>query len=225
MVSIGAVAASALALVAARDAGASASRRLCLRYRCTTAVANTTTEVLFVTEKHRGHFPGAIVGTFARWRPTGRLTLLVSKENYEFASLGFGPAEPLAIAGRYVAVARPNCTELHQCNTSSGSEAAMVVRVDVKTGRHVSTGDRYAIDDLVLAPNGTVAWIEDPIKLNPMEAGKPAPEVRVARTAMTFAQPTLVASSSAIEPHSLALAGSHLYWSEGGQPRGVVFGE
>jgi hypothetical protein len=58
---------------------------------------------------------------------------------------------------------------------------------------------------IVVTSDGAVAWIVD-------TEGSPRYQVR----AVDKSGDRLLAAGSGIDPHSLALAGSHLYWTEGG---------
>lgn len=196
-------------------------RPLCVRYRCRTFATNTAgAELLFVAERHAPRYSlQAVVGTFARWRPTGRLTLLVAKEVYEFGPLGYGPPKPIALNGHYVAFAEPDCTEVSPCTSSQspGPGPELVVRVDIKTGHRVKTGDRGEVTDLVATRKGAVAWIEH-------HYHEVSYEVRTARTSAEFASPRLLVSSPSIDPHSLVAVRGHIHWTEGSQPREAQIG-
>lgn len=185
-------------------------RPLCVRYRCSTVAADAQAEILFVTEKHGMRYED-IVGTYARWRPTGRISRL-AKDVYEYGPHGFGAVEVepgIALAGRYVAFGMADCPEVHPCGSPGGGGPPFLTSVNVlnmETGQRMKTRETYPITDLALTPKGAVAWIE-------------RHEVRMAHTPSQFSNPPVLASSPAIEPHSLALSGSHLYWTEAGQPR------
>jgi hypothetical protein len=92
---------------------------------------------------------------------------------------------------------------------------------DLRTGRvlySVPTGVAYpprpkAVGDgpttsIVLKSDGAVAWIVDTVRANDMY------QVH----AVDRSGSRLLASGSDINPHSLALAGSTLYWTQGGKP-------
>lgn len=65
---------------------------------------------------------------------------------------------------------------------------------------------------IVLAPSGSVAWIVN----NSAQASSPTSEVWKAPVG---AGPVRLASGGDIDPHSLALAGGRLYWTQAGSPR------
>lgn len=198
-------------------------RPSCVRYRCTVVAADTAgTEILFVTQSYRRgeRFP-EIVGTYARWHPSGHLSLLGSTPEEESVSIyGFGRnghdivgSYPIALAGRYVAFVKAKCP------SSPGFPCEeRVVRVDVDTGRRAILARPFMVSDLVLTTKGTAAWIE-PSDCEP-QYGTPALACHAHAVVLERSStPEVLASSSTIDPHSLALGTGHLYWTEGGQPR------
>ena len=188
---------------------------LCVRFRCKTVAADADAEILFVNvRREEGAAP--IVGTYARWRANGRVTLLASVRGDSSETIygynekgGYRPVEeyPIALAGRYVAFVKPECGS----SPTSCPRAGPAIRVNIKTGqREHSDADpkqpRSTISSIVVTAKGSVAWIEGHYS------------VRVVGATATLASSTLLASSLTIAPESLATAGGYLYWAEAGQP-------
>lgn len=130
---------------------------------------------------------------------------------------------PVALAGRFVAYS-------NAFRGRSGADIGILVR-DVRTGRTVRSygvrefvepGDRDFVErtsDLVLRADGTAAWI-----FEVEERDDQGTTVRVRYEVHRFMgrEQVLLDSGTDVEPGSLALAGSRLYWMKGGQPRSVV---
>jgi hypothetical protein len=109
-------------------------------------------------------------------------------------------------------------------SSATGDSYTVVVR-DLRTGAVLvdvrpssapcASGSYGALDDMVLAPAGVVAWIA----YNP--AGVPLGSYEVCAASPRLA-PEVLASGTNIAPNSLALAGQTLYWAQGGVPQAAV---
>lgn len=190
------------------------ARRLCVKYVFRVVAADKHAEILFVTFRHSKERPVPIHGIYARWRPTGRVTLL------EDNAFGISQAETAALAGRYIAFEKS--VPLH-CYSPGCSERKIVHRLDIKTGRQATTRIGVPATALELTPLGSAAWTEPSLcKESPGSPGQSCEgySVVVARASGAgFAPQEVLATSTTIEPRSLALADGHLYWTEDGQPR------
>ena len=108
----------------------------------------------------------------------------------------------------------------------AGFQKWQVVVENLRTGRvlqRVPTGtsspDAVGVGPvvgLVVKSDGAVAWIVE----NEIPAQHVPAEYEV--HAVDKAGDRLLASGSDIDPHSLALAGSTLYWTQGGKPMSAV---
>jgi hypothetical protein len=116
--------------------------------------------------------------------------------------------ESLRLTGRFAAFGATG-------SAKADTLGSAVRVVDLRRGRR-----RYAAPpqrspfrtfDLELKRNGSVAWIAGP---HPGYAARP---FQVFKTDASGRQ-VMLASGEDIEPHSLALSGSHLYWTQGGAP-------
>jgi hypothetical protein len=121
-------------------------------------------------------------------------------------------ARDFRLAGRFVGFIAEFCP------TPGGSGASLGL-VDLRGGRVRLVSGLFAfgggVTDFVLKANGSAAWIERP------EVGAPAstPHLVMKRDADGRAQ---LASGSDIDSSSLALAGSTVYWTQGGAPRAAI---
>jgi hypothetical protein len=134
------------------------------------------------------------------------------------SSSGAGGARHLTLAGTVVAW---EAFESAGVTGELGRESWMVVVRDLRTGsvlRRLPTGTARVkgwvgvgpTQQIVVSGNGAVAWIASVAG----PAGQDALEIHVAdRTGAR-----VVAEGSDIESDSLALAGSTLYWTQGGKP-------
>lgn len=196
---------------------------LCVRYKCVVTAANTRAEILFVTYRGKVRF-APLLGTFARWRPSGRVTFLgghLRAEIYNEGPQGPVAGRPIALAGPYVAFSWLACRGGHPPPCVGVERFA---RVDIKTGVRLKIGLSGFITKLVITAKGTVAWIEKDVENNssPLDQGPPNREVRVARALASrpFLAPSVqLASSPEIAPRSLALSAGRLFWTEGGKSR------
>jgi hypothetical protein len=218
----------ALSGVGVGIAGARPGRPTCVVYRCRTLAASAQIRVYQARNRHPAvEIP--FLSSFARWLPTGRLTPL--GDNVETTRIL--KLKLLALAGRFVADATESC----------GKEgcASSVARLNVQTGRRERATPSTAswelgnlngkcvggppgalgVTDIIVTPSGTVAWI--------MGGSIEVPTNRVDLNSRTVCElppksstPVVVASSTRIEPKTLAGIPGRLYWLEGGAPRTAV---
>jgi len=104
-----------------------------------------------------------------------------------------------ALAGPVVAVAYGSAGDIEVRDLANGR-----VLHRLFAPRNENIGPVFG---LVVKSDGAVAWLSEPL------AGKPYQIHAVDKTGSR-----LLAKSLEIEPHSLALAGSTLYWTEAGKP-------
>ncbi len=137
-------------------------------------------------------------------------------------STSCGPAiGRLTLAGTIVAFERSGTTEANPSIGFEGTAEWFVVVRDLRNGRTLRTLPTGVLaparngyvgvgptTDIVVKPDGAVAWIADSSR----ETGRY--EVHAADQNGS----RLLAVSSSIDRSSLALAGSTLYWSENGLP-------
>jgi hypothetical protein len=121
-----------------------------------------------------------------------------------FSHGGGGGVSDEALAGEMVAY--------ESSLVSEGSDSLIVVVRDLRTGRvlhHLST-DAEGTVRIVVKSDGAVAWINGYGRV----AGQNAYQLH----AVDKLGNRLLATGTEIDPDSLALAGSTLYWTQGGQP-------
>ncbi len=86
---------------------------------------------------------------------------------------------------------------------------------DITAARHTARGPLSAsalgAGSFVVKSDGAVAWVEEGLTVAP--AGAPTYELR----ALDRTGTRVLATGPTIEPNSLALAGSNLYWTQSGQ--------
>jgi hypothetical protein len=203
-----------LGLAIAPAAGARLiQRHLCRHYRCVTVAADAHIRVFERRLKSRSAENGPV--TVAQWLANGRLTAL--GDSYE---LGGGELGPLAVSGEWVAYA------LNGEERYMNGHSVNVVRLNARTGGRLvaacapetvkagctETVPRggAGVTDVVVTSAGTVGWIVAGTASAPYALMELAPKAR---------RPTLLASSTAIAPGSLAAIAGHLCWVEGGAPR------
>ena len=109
------------------------------------------------------------------------------------------------LAGRFVGYAADDCP--------AGCASAVLV-VDLRTGRRVRRAaptdlepTAGGVTDLELARTGSVAWIARSLP-------NPEPQVRK----LDAEGPALLDAGPGVDPASLALSGSTLYWAKAGMP-------
>jgi len=140
--------------------------------------------------------------TYLRWRASGRITRIGGQES---------SAPLLRVAGPYVAYPEVDA------NKYEGITGLTISRIDAVTGSatnhpaftgRVEVATFPAVTDLVLAADGTLAWIVEGTPLNPrvstvtsVPAGAPTP--------------LLLAESEAVQPRTLSLEAGTLHWHEG----------
>ena len=127
---------------------------------------------------------------------------------------GYGP---LAVAAPYIAYGAYGDCAASFCNPNS------VVVQDLRSGGRATpvnaTMSIAEVRSLVLTPTGSVAWIGttfDP-------TGNIVPGYTVAKSEHG-APPVVLESSADIDPESLALAGSTLYWLSGVSAKSATLG-
>ena len=99
---------------------------------------------------------------------------------------------------------------LHEVPTGTASAQATTSESSgIRQPRYVGVGP---VVTLVVKSDGAVAWIVD----NEIPAQHVPAEYEVHAVDKTGSR--LLASGAEIDPHSLALAGSTLYWTQGGKP-------
>jgi hypothetical protein len=144
--------------------------------------------------------------------------LLSAKHPYRFVVLDFPEGfEHITIAGHFVSYAAYSDCAADYCNPNA------VMVQDLRTGRRTfAEGTLVAVahvSDLVLRPDGTVAWIQTSYDDN--GSVRPGLDVVAGGPART---PVLLDSGTDVAPGSLALAGPTAYWTKGGQPRSGTLG-
>jgi hypothetical protein len=127
----------------------------------------------------------------------------------------------VALAGSFVAYSLNECTPggIRGGVFARRARGGRTLRV-INGGPDAALGNEHTtsieITDLVLGPGGSIAWI---VRISD-EAGQQTGTVRYqVRRAEGRRGSTLIAGSGGIAPDSLALAGSTLYWTDGGVPR------
>ena len=126
---------------------------------------------------------------------------------------GCGGVEDITLAGPIGAY------EESSESPGEGASYTVVVR-DLRTGRvlhKVAAGPpgRGPTTGIVVKSDGAVAWI-----VESRAVSNPPAEYQVHVLDKTGNR--VLASGSEVEPHSLALAGSTLYWTQGGKPMSAV---
>lgn len=137
---------------------------------------------------------------------------------------GGGGIRQLTLGGQFAAYEKFVSGTNRYMNTEGTTEWRVVVR-DLRTGRalhdvptgtpnppnpkHIGDGETTVI---VVKSDGAVAWITDTVQS--------ADRYQV--HAVDASGERMLASGSDIDPHSLALAGSTLYWTDGGKAFSTV---
>jgi hypothetical protein len=169
----------------------------CVAERCPALLITPSIEIYQTLPLADG--PGDAGQTYARWRANGRITNV---------GVHAKPAPLLKSAGQYVAY-----------QTSSS-----IVRVDAATGAQIFVLTGFsevtmgaAVSDLVLAPDGALAWIVEGTAINPRVN-------TVSRLPAGGSTPELLASGEAIVPGTLALETGVVRWREGSASREASLG-
>jgi hypothetical protein len=132
-----------------------------------------------------------------------------------YASLGVELVPPPGITEWKVVVENlSNGRVLHEVPTgTTGAPATTSAPGSIRTPRHVGVGP---VVSLVVKSDGAAAWIVE----NEIPARHVPAEYEVHAVDKTGNM--LLASGSNIDPHSLALAGSTLYWTQEGKPKSAA---
>ena len=138
-----------------------------------------------------------------RWK---RFLILADPCLSDHGCLGLPPH--LVAAGKYVGFQAPGCLR-SECGSTVGV-------VSLRTGRRSETPNTgFGSTGPVVTTRGTIAWVD--VGEYP-QGGRFAPGKRV--RAMAFGGPVATLDEGEeIEPESLALGGSTLYWTKAGAPR------
>lgn len=216
--------------VAATASGKSPSKRpLCVRYKCTTLAADPQVSIYQATNRHRNR-EVEYQSSFARWIPNGRVTALGDYCNFECVTL-----QKLVLAGRFLFSAFTEGAERYpESGVGSGWYLSLL---NVQTGRRQKVdpvGGKEGgfgkgspgVTDVAVTPAGTAAWIIDgeyQIPTGPSLPGNKGDLPLGSKTVFELPPgsrtPVVLATSSTIDPASLAAIPGHLYWTEGGAPR------
>jgi hypothetical protein len=179
----------------------------CRVRKCRTLVANRQAVVFLAVNRSGKELPYR--SSFVRWVPSGRVTRLGDEE--PGVDIAISISRPV-VAARFVGYALQIF--------SHSEQTAMVCRLDAQRGhrqcvfadQNVEGAEGGRVQDLVLTPGGTVAWI----------AGGPGSRVPVhdVYELLPGAKvPVLLASAASVEGGSLAASATHLYWTEAGAVR------
>ena len=116
-----------------------------------------------------------------------------------------------------------------------GAELRYVVVRDLRTGRifrHLPTGNPLVarpnvsgvgpLVSLVVKTNGSVAWIAEDIGRSTLSTTGALEHIFYDVYASDKSGTRLLASGFDVSPSSLALAGSTVYWTQGGKPASAV---
>ena len=216
--------------VAATAFGKSPSKRpLCVRYKCTTLAADPQVGVYQAANKHRNR-EVEYQSSFARWIPSGRVTALGDYCNFECVTL-----QKLALAGRFLLSAFTEGAERYPGSGVGGGwylsllnvQTGRRQKVDPVGGKEGGFGKGSpGVTDVVVTPAGTAAWIIDGEYQNPTGPSLPGNQGELPLGSKSLFElapgsrtPVVLATSSTIDPTSLAAIPGHLYWIEGGTPR------
>lgn len=123
---------------------------------------------------------------------------------------------PVVLAGRYAAIG--------EGGTSSQGEFSEVTRVDLRSGKRTtagpvrggSGGDVSFVTDLEMKSSGSVAFVRAFA-----QGGSDQPRTYEVSTFSSGRTKTL-SSGADVDPKSLALSGSILYWIKGGLPNSAA---
>lgn len=206
-----ALTAAAVLLVLASQAYASAARTCRVR-RCTTVSASQVVRVFRATTRH----PAREVeysATFAEWGPTGRVTKLGERQGTTTGTA----VRALAVAGKYLVCGLASSTEepgtewqIERANIATGHRETLKAGVGFNSPFYrAKTG---GVTATLVTPGGSIAWIDGDTETQPgiFEVVMALPGSGAGR---------VVASGASVEPRSLASAGRHVYWFEGGAAR------
>jgi hypothetical protein len=174
---------------------------LCVAERCPALLVTPSIEI-YRTIPLTG-VPGEPGQTFARWRANGRITNV---------GVHSKPEKLLCSAGSYVAYPQQSYSKYPDTPTTWS-----IVRVDAATGARIfvpafpgtselTTGP--SVSDLVLAPDGALAWIVEGTPSNPRVN-------TVSRLPAGGSMPELLASGEAVHTGTLALQAGGVRWREG----------
>jgi hypothetical protein len=226
---------AALLLTAAGATGAAAQRSggPCSGGACRILLADAQAQVLQVRKADREGVT-RYSDTFVRWLSSRRTTPLGDRylQGMPASSLSH-----LSLNGRFAAYVLASTLGYND----EGS-TLKIMRIDAKTGRRemaqlpavegegkstVTTpcdgGVSEAspgVTDLHVTAAGTVEWILGSTPDHTYLPGPPEPvSYQVCALAGASLTPVLLASSTRIEPHSLAATSGYVYWSEGGVTR------
>ncbi len=205
-------------------ARANAQQPLCVLHRCRTLGADASMRVFQATQRHLGR-EGPFQSTYARWLPTGRVTKLgdyVGESILPLISL-----KAFVISGEHLAYALDGGGGQYGFTSDSWT----ISRLRPRTGRRFSVcADPDApeacesyeagrgpslpgVTDIVVTPAGSVAWITSGSELATSST------YSVYELAANSTKPIQLASTSSIEPKSLAAVAGHLYWTQTEGPR------
>jgi len=174
---------------------------LCVAERCPALVVTPSIEI-YRTIPLTG-VPGEPGQTFARWRANGRITNV---------GVHSKPEKLLCSAGSYVAYPQQSYSKYPDTPTTWS-----IVRVDAATGARIfvpafpGTSELTtapSVSDLVLEPDGALAWIVEGTPSNPRVN-------TVSRLPAGGSTPELLASGEAVHPGTLALQAGVVRWREG----------
>jgi hypothetical protein len=195
-------------------------RRCVVYYRCRTLLANRKVRIFQETPRPPRE-PINYLKTFALWRRTGRLTPLGDRVEEE-------SREPelrrMTLSGQYLAYTLVGSAAFR--NESSEGLTWQIRRLNIRTGRSEKVRREYkcvaadqsedwdapGVTDLLVTPNGTMAWIFGSYYEFPTN-------YRVCELPPGTPSPILLANSQTITPKSLAIASNRLSWRENGIPR------
>jgi hypothetical protein len=174
---------------------------LCVAERCPALLVTPSIEI-YQTIPFTGVLgePGQ---TFARWRANGRIVNV---------GVHSKPAKLLCSAGSYVAYPQQSYSKYPDTPTTWS-----IVRVDAATGARIfvpafpgtsEVTTSPIVTDLVLAPDGALAWIVEGTPSNPRVN-------TVSRLPAGGSTPELLASREAVQPGTLALEAGVVRWREG----------
>ncbi len=194
------------ALVVPGVAEAKKKHRTCNVRGSTTVEANSKLRVY-------GTFRKGNIETRACRLKNGKKYLLSSGEDF-----GAGDtAELVTLSGYFVAYALNGFDDSQRYNPDFKGFANKVVVLDIRSGQSrsataVGSGPGSAFS-LVLAPNGSIAWI-----------GVPTSTTREVRKMAIGAGPVLLDSGPDVKDNSLAFAGGTVYWLKGGAAQSAPLG-
>ena len=157
-------------------------------------LVEATANVIVYRGRRSGHYRWG-----ACWRPTGRRTRIA-------------PSRSLVINGRLVAYVTTTCIRSEETCSNT------IVRVDLTGSQSFTRIDASAVGPMVLTATGAVGWVSFVYSRDDRGVISFTKEIRK----VDAAGQTVLDQGDGIEPSSLALGGSTLYWTDAGQARWVL---